>query len=88
MYEQKTCAFKRAFTLNYFLFIKYFKFSYNNKLLIAIKLRYALVIDLWLAKLSTAAHQLLNFYAMALFIDLDFWISIIPWCYHRKNNKV
>ena len=27
-------------------------------------------------------------FAMVLFIELDFWISIRPWFYHRKNQIV
>ena len=25
---------------------------------------------------------------MVLFSELDFWISITPWCFHRKNQIV
>ena len=29
-------------------------------------------------------NQLLDFYTMVLLIELEFWISITQWCYHRK----
>ena len=31
-------------------------------------------------------NRLLDFCAMVLFIEMNFWISITLWYYHRKNQ--